>query len=103
MFVDRSDATIRPWAHRHLTRRRVTSLRMTRFHCHCRWLGTILAACLVIAACDSRQSSAAPQSTPTTPAAADTNATPSPQIDAAMQTSWTPDALDELLAPIALY
>jgi hypothetical protein len=66
-------------------------------------------AALTLAACSSKETPAppaaqAPTAPPAAPAAADATAQPAPAPAAApAQASWTPEALEDLLAPVALY
>jgi hypothetical protein len=69
-------------------------------------LAIVLGLALVVAACGKKEPPAAADTSAAAPAAPATQgATPTPAATAATAgpTSWTPEALEELLAPVALY
>ena len=65
-------------------------------------IAILLTSALLVESCNPGRGPAPVQTVVASPAAPAAPAAPAPQA-AVTQTSWTPDALEELLAPIALY
>ena len=65
-------------------------------------IAILLTSVLLVESCNPGRGPAPVQTVVASPAAPAAPAAPAPQA-AVTQTSWTPDALEELLAPIALY